>query len=67
MGLGALLYPDGRRGFPAQERERTSFTPLSFLGRHSLPIYLVHVPVILLALSLLVPGFAAHLFSLFLP
>jgi peptidoglycan/LPS O-acetylase OafA/YrhL len=41
--------------------------PVTFLGRHSLPIYLVHVPVILLFLALLVPGLGARLISLFLP
>ena len=66
MGTGALLYPGGRRGFPARDGERAPIGPLTFLGRHSLPIYLVHVPVILLSLSLLVPGFAARLLSLLL-
>ncbi|MDD1669879.1 MAG: DUF1624 domain-containing protein [Methanomicrobiales archaeon] len=64
MGLGTLLYPGGRRGFPAQDGERQPLAPVTFLGRHSLVIYLVHVPVILLVLTLLVPGFAGRLLSL---
>jgi len=67
MGLGALLYPGGRRGFPARGEERRPVKPLTLLGRHSLVIYLVHVPVILLLLSLLVPGLGARLLSLLLP
>jgi len=67
MGLGAAFYPGGLRGFPAREGELPSLRPVTLLGRHSLPVYLVHVPVILLALSLLVPGFGARLLSLFIP
>jgi uncharacterized membrane protein len=67
MGIGASLYPAGRRGFPAREEERPPLRPVTFLGRHSLIIYLIHVPVILLALSLLVPGFGARLLSLLPP
>ena len=67
MGIGASLYPGGLRGFPAREAERPSLRPVTFLGSHSLPVYLVHVPLILLALTLLVPGFGARLLSLFLP
>ncbi len=63
MGLGASLYPGGTRGFPARSGEGPFLRPLTFLGRHSLVIYLVHVPLILLLLSLLVPGFRASLSS----
>ncbi|MDD1668775.1 MAG: DUF1624 domain-containing protein, partial [Methanomicrobiales archaeon] len=66
MSLGSSLYPGGLRGFPAGGGEGTLLRPLGFLGRHSLPIYLVHVPVILLILALLVPGLGARLLS-FLP
>jgi uncharacterized membrane protein len=66
-GLGASLYPGGERGFPAREVEPAPARPLTLLGRHSLVIYLVHVPVLLLVLSLLVPGFGARVLSLFLP
>lgn len=65
VGLGTLLYPGGLRGFRANAGEGPHLEPVTFLGRHSLPIYLVHVPVILLVLSLLVPGLAARLLSLF--
>jgi uncharacterized membrane protein len=67
VSLGGLLYPGGRRGFPAGTAERTVLRPVTFLGRHSLPIYLVHVPLILLFLSLLVPGFGARITSFFVP
>jgi uncharacterized membrane protein len=63
MSLGARLYPSGRRSFPAGTGP-SLLRPVAFLGRHSLPIYLVHVPVILLFLSLLVPGLGARLLSL---
>ncbi len=67
MSLGASLYPGGRRSFSAGGQERSLFKPITFLGRHSLPIYLVHVPLILLFLALLVPGLPARIFSLFVP
>ena len=67
MGLGASLYPGGLRGFPAGGEERPLLRPVTFLGRHSLPIYLVHVPVILLFLALIIPGFPARILSSFLP
>ena len=67
MSLGASLYPGGQRGFPASGEERTFTRPVTFLGRHSLPIYLVHIPVILLALALVIPGFPARISSAFLP
>jgi uncharacterized membrane protein len=67
MGLGAALYPGGLRGFPARDEERPSLSPVTLLGRHSLPVYLVHIPAILLVLSLFVPGFGARLISLFTP
>ena len=67
MSLGASLYPGGQRGFPASGEERTFTRPVTFLGRHSLPIYLVHIPVILLVLALVIPGFPARISSAFLP
>jgi uncharacterized membrane protein len=67
MSLGASLYPGGRRAFSAGGGESPLLGPVTFLGRHSLPVYLVHVPVILLFLALLVPGLGARLISLFLP
>jgi uncharacterized membrane protein len=65
MSLGASLYPSGRRAFPAGT-EPPLLRPVTFLGRHSLPIYLVHVPLILLFLAILVPGLGTRLLSLFL-
>jgi uncharacterized membrane protein len=67
MGLGSTLYPGGRRGFPGKSGEKPLLRPVTFLGRHSLVIYLVHVPVILLALTLAVPGFGESLLSLLWP
>jgi uncharacterized membrane protein len=67
MGLGSILYPGGRRGFSTGSREHPLLSPITFLGSHSLPIYLVHVPVILLLLALLVPGFYGRLLLLLTP
>jgi uncharacterized membrane protein len=45
--LGSYLYPNGKRRFNIPD---TSFiyplNALMFLGRHSLPIYLIHQPII---------------------
>ncbi len=64
-GLGSHLYPGGARGFPARDAGRPGLGPVTLVGRHSLVIYLVHVPLILLVLSLLLPGFASRILSLF--
>lgn len=54
--LGELLYPGGIRGFSLPEFSKFFTLPqfpgkaLAFLGRHSLTIYILHQPVILLLL-----------------
>lgn len=49
--FGMTLYPGGKETFPLRRAR-----PLEFLGRHSLAIYLIHQPVIILILLLLFPG-----------
>jgi uncharacterized membrane protein len=51
MGIGEFLYGDGVRHFTAPRLPAFIAAPLTFLGRHSLVIYVVHQPVILLLLG----------------
>lgn len=51
MGLGECLYPEGRRHFSLPRIPVFFIQPLAFIGRHSLIIYLIHQPIILLLLA----------------
>ena len=51
MGLGEYLYPDGLRRFTLPQIPAVFMQPLAFLGRHSLIIYLVHQPLIILIIA----------------
>ena len=54
--FGSLFYPGGKRDFKIPEIDNAMARALSFMGRHSLKIYLLHQPVtigIMYALSVL--------------
>ncbi len=54
MFMGSALYPEGKRKLPDLSGNRM-LAPIRFLGRNSLTIYMVHQPVLILALWLLFP------------
>lgn len=51
MGLGEYLYPEGVRRFTLSQIPEIVVRPLAFMGRHSLIIYLVHQPLIILVIA----------------
>ncbi|KLK87792.1 hypothetical protein SZ63_09255 [Methanoculleus sediminis] len=56
MAVGRLFYPDGKRSCPLTVAEPAFARPLEFLGRHSLFIYFLHQPAVLLLIAVLAPG-----------
>ncbi len=51
MGIGEFLYTGGERKFTVSPISDLITSPLSFLGQHSLLIYLVHQPIIVVLLA----------------
>jgi uncharacterized membrane protein len=60
VAIGNTLYPASTRRFALPDRSAwLPLRALRWLGRHALPIYLVHQPVLFGVISLLVPVAAA--------
>jgi uncharacterized membrane protein len=53
MGIGEYLYPGGVRKFAIPNIPSFFVEPLAFLGKHSLMIYLIHQPLIILLLAVI--------------
>lgn len=53
MGVGEFLYSGGIRRFEVPHLPGRVAAPLAFVGQHSLAIYLVHQPVIILLLAVI--------------
>lgn len=53
MGAGEFLYRGGVRRFAAPHLPDLPVRALSFLGQHSLVVYLIHQPVIILLLAVM--------------
>jgi uncharacterized membrane protein len=53
MGIGEYLYPGGVRKFAIPSIPSFFMEPLAFLGKHSLMIYLIHQPLIILLLAVI--------------
>ncbi|MDD1692529.1 MAG: DUF1624 domain-containing protein, partial [Methanoregula sp.] len=51
MGIGEYLYPGGVRKYAIPSIPSFFVQPLAFLGKHSLMIYLIHQPLIILLLA----------------
>jgi uncharacterized membrane protein len=58
LGLttGTYLYPQGKRVLSLPEQTPRGTAPICWMGRHSLILYLIHQPVILILLAFLFPG-----------
>ena len=52
MGIGEYLYPGGVRKYAIPSIPSFFMQPLAFLGKHSLMIYLIHQPLIILLLAI---------------
>ena len=53
MAAAAWIYPDGRKKNPSKIIKNRIFDMIRVPGRHSLLIYIIHQPVIILLLSIL--------------
>ena len=56
MTCGFFFYPDGQRRFSIRAAEPVYARPFSILGRHSLLIYFLHQPLLILVIAVLAPG-----------
>ncbi len=52
IAIGKALYEDRKESLFPEAKIRKVLTPISFLGRHTLEVYIIHQPIIILVMGI---------------